>query len=370
MKKKNINPALQALRGLMALMIAIGHSLLLFSIGGVNNLYERQFLDLPKNEAVLAQLLRTIFNGSAAVAFFFVLSGYLVNHSLNEKKFNIKTIIDYCLKRILRIYPIYLISLLVSGIYISYFHTYKTHSLASKWYLMWFNFKLTPRLIIDHLFFTNTAMNTVAWALGPIIVFSLLAPFFYFIFKRTSIKLNTIVIVILIISTYLIKQSDLTRYLFSFCIGLALPKFSKVFKNIINYSKINIQLAGLCAIVILLFARPMFLRSEILVKLIESISISLIIYLVVNHNTFFVNRIGQNRIMIFFGKISYSFYLLNFLIIYIITNFFLKAGISYLANTYLILISLLIGLLSIIVTTPIAYLMHEAIEKNFLSRKK
>ena len=86
MRKKNINYTLQALRGLMTLMIAIGHSILLFSIGGVNNLYERQFLDLPKNEAVLAQLLRTIFNGSAAVAFFFVLSGFLVNYSLKNRR--------------------------------------------------------------------------------------------------------------------------------------------------------------------------------------------------------------------------------------------------------------------------------------------
>jgi len=348
----------------MALIISIGHSLLLFTIGSVNNIYEKQFFDIPINEAFIVQILRTIFNGSAAVAFFFVISGYFVNFSLDKSSFNISRVIKYVLKRILRIYPVYLFSLIISSFYLLYFHTYKTYPLASKWYLMWFHFKPFPKLILNHLFFIDTSMNTVAWALAPIVLFSFFAPLFYYFYKKKSIKINLFCLFLLLILSFILRQNNSIKYLFTFYIGLIAPKLKTFFANFVKKLSISTNKLGMFFIIGLLMARPLFLNNEILVKLIESISILVILLTIITNKNFFLNRLGKNKILVFFGKISYSFYLINFLVLYIIATFFLENTKFLLIGKNLVLVSMLIGILSVLITIPISVFSYFVIEKN------
>ena len=278
---------------------------------------------------------------------------------------------EYGFRRILRIYPAYLISLLISGLYIQNFHTYTVYPLASKWYSMWFNFKPFTQLIINHLLFTDPSMNTVAWALGPIMLFSLLAPFFYFFYRSISTKWNLLLLTILITISFLVRQNDSIKYLFTFYIGLILPKLTDSLKKIMTNMNFSAKSMGIISIVFLLIARPLFLKNEILIKIVESLAIFSLIFLTINYKEFFLNEVGRSRILVFFGKISYSFYIINFLILYMIANILFKNKYLYDFKFDLILTSLFIGFLSILITTPIAYLIYLFVEKNiiFLNRR-
>ncbi|QEC77920.1 acyltransferase family protein [Mucilaginibacter ginsenosidivorax] len=138
---------LEGLRGLCALIVMLAHFLLFnffhsFKIPGFSFFAHLEFA----HEAVLI---------------FFVISGYVmgINH-LNEK-YNFANVVSYLKKRALRLYPIYLIALLIS-------FTFDTNN----------GFSVTQ--LIGHLFFTQEFLvktissNTVLWSLSYEVVYYIL----------------------------------------------------------------------------------------------------------------------------------------------------------------------------------------------------
>lgn len=63
-----------------------------------------------------ADKIINIFNGTAAVCFFFVLSGLVVGMSLVKKDINFETMADYAIRRIFRIMPLLAITVTLGGI--------------------------------------------------------------------------------------------------------------------------------------------------------------------------------------------------------------------------------------------------------------
>jgi peptidoglycan/LPS O-acetylase OafA/YrhL len=61
---------LESLRGLAALMVAIGHSFIVLSVDGIPNIWSAKLAELSSIQEYLTKFLLVIFNGAAAVTIF------------------------------------------------------------------------------------------------------------------------------------------------------------------------------------------------------------------------------------------------------------------------------------------------------------
>lgn len=98
--KKSYNYALEGLRGLAALWVGYAH---IFSF---NNLLDPHFH--PCN-----QYIADLHAAHGGVLIFFILSGYVIGLT-NKNKCNKSRIINYLIRRIVRLFPIYLIAIIFS----------------------------------------------------------------------------------------------------------------------------------------------------------------------------------------------------------------------------------------------------------------
>ncbi len=103
-------PQLEGARGIAALAVAIFHTL------GFQQVDNRWLTLVPLWEVdtgrqVAMKLMTALFNGGAAVSFFFVLSGFVLGRSLSrEKRLGASVAASFVLARVKRIYPVYAIS--------------------------------------------------------------------------------------------------------------------------------------------------------------------------------------------------------------------------------------------------------------------
>src|ERR1700722_17245824 len=105
--------ALESLRGIAALSVALYHSFHLIPILGVR-VYDHRLWDVPSAQALLIRLIMVLFNGSAAVSLFFVLSGFVLALSLRRDKLSLPVKgWAFLLRRFIRIYPSLAINILL-----------------------------------------------------------------------------------------------------------------------------------------------------------------------------------------------------------------------------------------------------------------
>lgn len=198
MKKKIFNKNLEALRGFAALMVVLGHTIQLsFVFNGEYEFIRRAF--------------NYMFPTHTMVLVFFLLSGYVIGlNYANQIHFDIKL---YLRKRLVRLYPIYLISILITVLF----------------------FKNDLEKIIGHLLFLQILLvdvfkeNTPLWSLNFEMLFYLaVIPIIYF-----KVKVHKILIVlssILVFSVFIGHfNSLLESYVFGFIfwlLGFWISKFN------------------------------------------------------------------------------------------------------------------------------------------------
>lgn len=103
----NRNYALDGVRGYAALVVVIYHSIMNFDFQPLGHIFATPIQKLSGTNDIVMKILYTIFNGKLAVSFFFILSGVVLFQSLNKNSQRgvFATIINFSIKRILRIYP-------------------------------------------------------------------------------------------------------------------------------------------------------------------------------------------------------------------------------------------------------------------------
>jgi peptidoglycan/LPS O-acetylase OafA/YrhL len=105
LNKKSLNTNLEALRGFAALMVVLGHVIQLSFI--FNGDYE-----------FIRRAFNYMFPTHTMVLVFFLLSGYVIGLNYGKQHyFDIKL---YLRKRLVRLYPIYIISILVTILFFKY----------------------------------------------------------------------------------------------------------------------------------------------------------------------------------------------------------------------------------------------------------
>ncbi len=313
--KKNL--AFDVLRAIAVSLVVLGH-----------------FTATTKELPLVVRKIAFAF-ASYGIPLFFIISGFLLSASLMSllKKYPnriVRPVVLFFMKRVLRIYPVYVISLLLLATY------YEAQ--AEDFWVHFFNI---------HNFFSayHRSINGVYWTLAVEFQWYLLAPCLIVFFMHSQIRsvwrvlalcfLISLFIRGAVIYQYLLQTIDLHElvwlaqdqlyiHLFNFLIGVTLYKFSDM--------PIRIQRFWASILLLILFIIGYIVSdisdnivnyqgAEIIYKtLLNYIAIILLAVLVARFLQLKIH-FRYERIILFISAISYSLYIYHFPVLHYLANF-------------------------------------------------
>lgn len=365
MKTSDRITKLDGLRGLLSLIVALNHSFLVVAIPAFANVWGQNFLEFHDLQSKVQQIFMILGNGGVAVTLFFILSGLVLGQSLGRVETTVRGLAAFYAKRLIRLYPVYLFVILLTALYMRLGFTHETFPFASTWYSWWLNFEMTLKEFFYNIFFVHTYLGGVTWTLRVILIASLVFPLFYHLTRKTSPALDLAITSLLIYSSFTIfifpDFRDL-RYLYMFFLGLILPKFAKFFSGLPGWL-ISVSLPLL--VILLLVIR--YATDEYLGGVVESFISWLIIGTIVYSEKTKLFDFLNKKILLFFGKISYSLYLIHFTVLYILARLMFQ----YLPNLpytgQYLAIHLWLFFFSLTLATVVSVWVHRLIEIHSLT---
>ncbi|HBC44576.1 MAG: putative transferase transmembrane protein [Candidatus Collierbacteria bacterium GW2011_GWB1_45_35] len=368
MKTSDRITKLDGLRGVLSIIVALNHSFLIVAIPSFANVWGENYLVFYNLQAKIQQLFMLIGNGGVAVTMFFIISGLVLGQSLSRTEMSFKGLTSFYVKRFLRLYSVYFLVIILTAVYMRLGFVYQIFPYASTWYHWWMNFQMTLKEFFYNLFFIHTYLGGVTWTLRVILIASLILPLFYTLTKRTGWLVDLLITTVLIVASFTILNiegfRDL-RYLYMFFLGLILPKFIKFFSDLPRWL-ISLSLPFL---VILLFIIR-YATDEYFGGVIESLISWLIIGTLVYSEKTKIFDFLSRKSFLFFGKISYSLYLIHFFILYLLARimFQLLPNLPYLDNYLIIHLTLLF--ISLAIATLVSTIVHRFVEGPSLALSK
>ena len=291
--------------------------------------------------------------GGEAVFLFFVLSGYVLTAGYEKEKDKF-SYFNYVIRRVLRIYPAYYFAIAVAIVGFTFI---KPQMLVD--FSGWFNSQF-PSISLDKDTIINTillvtksgsAIDCVVWTLTYEIIISIVfLPLLWKFPKTTTIVIAIAFMWLYNLGTYPLLTSSCFYTLF-FLIGMMVYKFGHKLQYLAKLRFLPIYLI-LYAILYFAFGNSLVFH-EYLRNITSGLgSVGFILLAIYNPR---VIKILESKILLFYGKISYSFYLIHMPIAFILIYSFND------------LIPLNIIRVAIFVLASIfAYLMYRFIEKPFM----
>lgn len=293
---------------------------------GVFSYHQNIFNTISNYFKIKALGYLSIFGADYCVPLFFLMSGYCIHLShLKQlqlhKQLSLKT---YYRRRFLRIYPTYLITLLVSIAISGATH----YNVIPSW-----------QDFLIHLFclqgFTVKYFNTInlaLWSISIEIAFYMLYPLFYYL--RLKLSLNRTLFITFVISTLsilhfsLLKEASIVQHYcvlnmwFSWCTGAYIA--DKLFFKPNNFNKLRFKIAYSLIAILFIYLKVfdlsylsiLFYQIKILLWTAPLVFILSKEKWLCKHNNFFI------KIITCIGLSSYSLYLLHEPLI-LIKNYFI-----------------------------------------------
>ena len=272
-------------------------------------------------------LKNSIFqNGYLGVDIFFVISGLVISLKLHEnyEKTNIINIKEFFIKRIKRIYPVLLFFLFTTFLIILIFSPLDTilsnfkHLTFALLGIANFSYLIAKKDYFDNVF-EDPLHHT--WSLGVEEQFYLIYPFFlaacFFIFKKKISKIILTLLCLIVIGAYTTHQYSEDRMLIFYLPFFRFWQFlfgALIFFLLIKYKKKNslISLLSFFLVFFIIFSQNYFSEFYKIFFITCFSGIFLLFY----NNKNFLSFLFNNKKFVFFGNISYSFYLWHLPIIY------------------------------------------------------
>jgi len=336
--KPGVLPRIESLRGIAALTVVGYHVSSQLSASTAYGWFD----------ALAYRILVTLSNGVGAVVIFFVLSGFVLTRSLEGNSDPVR----FFRSRLFRLFPaaIIVVSLLTIlhwqfGIFVGYEASFD------------------PTDIILNLLMIRSDINGVMWSMTvecaatPLILSS-----FWLFRKHGERPLWSLVAILLVLSfwgpyVHLLGGFTTLAPLYAFVVGVLLH-----FQGATIASSINTRLAtiaGIATMIVFCFCGTR--TQSALVLLLECLSAGTLILLIVWRPTTPLFKPLDFKLVRFYGRISYSFYLLHPLGISVTFRIFDPLIIS-LSGVPLSVRAVLTTLVSIVFTTPAAYLAWRFVE--------
>jgi peptidoglycan/LPS O-acetylase OafA/YrhL len=326
---KNKLAYIEGVRGLAAIIVVLHHYILAFYPAMSSGMESQIHNQTSYFEEVMAQSpLNILYNGSFAVCIFFILSGFVLSNNYHQHN-NPRILVEYTIKRYFRLLIPVAGSVIIAYVFVNLGFMNHTDlgaaTLSREWLSSSFDItadfgKLIKNLFVDVFLFKNNTYNAVLWTmtyelLGSFLIFS-------FLFITHPIKYKYICLAFLLAVLFGLKQ----YYYAAFVLGVLLNKY--VVQNQESQSKNQVSnwILWIIFLVGLFFSSfPYYydiqktIYSCITVTSIKNIEFYhvigafMILFVVLNSHR--IQSLLSGNKLSFIGKISFSFYLLHFIIL-------------------------------------------------------
>lgn len=359
--RTSFQPRLEALRGLAALAVAGGHAILLFAVS--------------KQELQGIRLLCMLLNGHAAVAIFFALSGYVLGLGLRRREQALwSAAAIFNAKRMLRIYPAMLLSLVMIVVALSVHIPPASRPAASAvWHPNFYasyDIAVTTAVFIENITFRNFSLNPVMWTLRIELLCSACLPFVHAFCRRASRRAQVLLFAALTLLpiTHFSKASFLP--LFIFYLGYQISVVDAT-----GWSALLARFRGRWWVIwsIMLTAVPLaeFTQAPKLIQgfcvLAEGLCAAAVVARVVHGGDGRWLRVLDFGFSKLLGKLSYSFYLIHFPVLFFVLEPVWRLLPGPLAMGLPTLAGLITWGVSSAIALPISWLLYRSVEVPFIA---
>jgi len=344
---------LDALRGIAALTVFFGH-------------YMSIKIHEPLYSTLYPTPLAILFNGNAAVMFFFVLSGFVLSLPfVNTDK--PLSLVEFYTKRVFRIYPAFIFAIIFSVMLKEFVFDKTGMASFSEWIRASWTWEWNKQSIKEILKtflligprFNENFIDQPIWSLVFEMKISIILPFFIIIVSRGGLAFNVFFLCVIICLSY----DHLWWPLLIFYYGVILAKYKgQLMLAVKEWPLIYVCVAFLLAIFLYnnnmeflhFYQQLNSLNKTTWSNYFIAVGSSIMMFIVLARER--VSRFFENGIFTFLGNISYSFYLVHFPLLLTISSLF-SARSSY-SLVYIFLATLLSSFV-------VSYLMFIFIEKPF-----
>lgn len=352
---------LEALRGIAALWVAIGHSMIWLSFGEERAIWTQSVGDVEGIQATIARAIISICSGTAAVNIFFVLSGFVLAKSLRGTPLGVNSYLRYGIKRAFRIFPAHWFTLLIILIYLGVmFPGYADNRIASIWFNLWYQLPVSVDSVSKSSALIAPILNPSAWTLQVEMLASLMLPMIVWCIGSKGLLRSVIAICVGVALALLTKESpgSVFHYLYMFIIGAVLSKHAVA--EDVGKSATPLVIACLSIMVATCFFWPLAhtLLSDGLIVL----GASGLIWAISTGKQSGLLDVLDNRAVRFLGRISYSFYLIHFVVLYAVATIFLDILSENILTRFPLLVVIAAGAVSIMIAIPLSMFSFRYVE--------
>lgn len=345
---------LESLRGVAALSVAIGHALGAIAIS-------------DPFSSFLKQMANVVGNGGASVTIFFVLSGYVLGLSLDRQNRDFWSgAMVFIFRRIVRIYPAMLICLAGCGLYIFFVHPLQIFPAASESYYSYWRNGVTWGQLWGNIILTQTYVNPVTWTLQVELLAALCLPLMHRA-ERYSPGLSIGLIFAWAVFFFVVPINAYKNlgFLFMFQMGLAIPRFSTLLAC--QFTPATLRAIGLISLLACFSANQIYDETYHIAWALEALSASILIAALAASGTGEKFPILDTRAAHFLGKISYSFYLWHFPVLYILGVAMFLTIDNALLLRYPMTAQVCLAIVSVFFTIGVANQSYRFLEKPFMT---
>jgi len=316
---------LDSLRGIAALMVMLSHYTWAYDYH-FNLINEHNF---------------HFENGGFGVDIFFIISGFVIFMTLEK----ITTIREFIISRFSRLYPTYWFSIILTLLVITVFPVPTLGDYTLKQIIL--NFTMV------HGYLKTDHIDQVYWSLGVEMIFYTLMGFIFYFRKIEIIEIISYIWLTICLLLLLFNIS-FEKYFNQ----ILIVKFAPLFISGIMFFKIKTSKTTSNTYIILIYSFFLLVFKEFYKHDITNVDLQIVILLIITYIVFFIFsiykiKILNNKILLFFGTISYPMYLLHnvigYSIIYRVRGFY---------NNQFFYVSV-----TAIITITLAYLVTKYIEK-------
>ena len=325
---------LDSSRGLAALVVLFSH-------------FQLTLLPQLNNSWLLKTPFHLMLDGTSAILYFFILSGFVLTLSIkSDEKISFESYMKFITLRIFRIYPAFIFTLLFSYVVIHNLEPGPTTWLSQYWKTQYDFHSLVKQAALIVRLPNDPLLRLIPqdWTLSIEIALSMILPLLVFTFRKKSTFF-------LIVIYLLVQFLKIDPFIFDFCLGIFMACNLDALKNIWANNKYKIYLLSFAfSLISADFAFPNLMKvTDIILIHHKSWGLAIILWAIISSVK--IQRFLTFKPMIFLGKISYSFYLLHLIILFIILRFSTLNAATFLL-VYLIITVLISSLTYYLIEKP------------------